>query len=65
VPDGHMIIFRDGNKMNTALENLMLVTRGENAVMNRRKLRSREGEVTETWLLIAKVMIARRKKKDG
>lgn len=63
VPDGYLVTFKDSNKQNCVLENMMLITRGENAVMNRSGLRFRTPEHTETGLLIAKVKIAAAKKK--
>lgn len=66
VPDGYRVIFKDGNRQNCALENLMLVSLAENAVMNRCNLRFDLPEHTETGLLIAKVRLAaQRKKKHG
>ena len=66
VPDGHRVIFKDGNRQNCVLENLMLVTLAENAVMNQCHLRFENAAHTETGLLIAKVKIAAaRKKKQG
>lgn len=63
VPEGCLVIFKDGNTMNTDLENLALVTRAENGVMNRHGLRFEHPEHTETGILIAKVKIAARKRK--
>lgn len=63
VPEGHVVAFKDSNKQNCVLENMMLITRAENAVMNRSGLRFRTPEHTETGLLIAKVKIAAAKKK--
>lgn len=55
VPSGHLLIFLDGDRMNTKLENLALVTRAENAQMTTRHLRSTVPEHTETGILIAKI----------
>jgi len=35
IPGGHVVIFADGDKSNIALENLLLVSRGELLMMNR------------------------------
>ena len=66
VPDGYNLIFKDKNRQNCTLDNLALVTKAENAVMNRCGLRFEDPEHTETGLLIAKVKIAanKRKKED-
>lgn len=34
VPDGHIVVFRDGNKQNIVIENLELITRAENMRRN-------------------------------
>lgn len=34
LPDGHMIVFRDGNKQNVSLDNLEMITRAENMRRN-------------------------------
>lgn len=63
IPEGHVLIFKNGNKEDVRLENLILVTLEENAVMNRCNLRSRVPELTETGTLIAKIKIEQRKRK--
>jgi hypothetical protein len=68
---GRVIIFADGNKLNMSLDNLLLVTRSELAVMNRLGLISAHRDLTEAGKAIAdiKLLIARRvrelKKKSG
>ena len=67
VPEGHLVIFKDKNKRNYALENLALVSMAENAVMNKNGLRFENAAHTETGILIAKIKIAasKRKKRKG
>ena len=55
VPPGHMLIFMDRDKSNITLENLMLVTAGENAVMNRYGLRSDNPEYITASVTIANI----------
>ena len=67
IPEGMMVSFKDGNIENWHLDNLMLITKGENAVMNTLHLRYDRAEATESGLLVAKVhqaAKARRKKRD-
>lgn len=45
LPDGHLIIFKDGNKRNIALENLELITRAEN--MRRNTMHRYPKEITD------------------
>jgi hypothetical protein len=69
IPRGHIVIFADGNTLNFALDNLLLVSRAEHGVMNRWGLRSGHGELTRVGKSIAdiKMLIAERKReiKDG
>ena len=68
VPNGHVIIFADGNKQNVAPENLILVTRAELLVLNRHKLIGKTKELTETGLLAADLLMKiceRRKSKES
>lgn len=55
IPEGHVVIFKDGNKTNTALDNLMLISQADNAVMNRWGLRTSDPEAAESAVLISKV----------
>lgn len=56
VPEGYVIIFADRNHRNTAIENLRLVTRGELAILNQRGLIKESPELTESGILIAKII---------
>ncbi|MDR2053807.1 MAG: HNH endonuclease [Treponema sp.] len=64
IPRNRMVIFADGNRLNFALDNLLLVSRAEHAVMNRWDLRSAHGELTRAGLAVAdlKMAIAGRKR---
>ena len=63
VPDGYLIIFKDGDHQNCALDNLTMVTRGEHAVMNKSGLRPESPEYMDSAILIAKIKIAANKRK--
>lgn len=65
VPEGHRVIFKDGDRQNCVLENLALISLAENAVMNRHGLRFDKAEHTETGILIAKIKIASLRRKKG
>ena len=65
VPSGCVITFLDGNKKNFSLNNLALISKAENVMMDRFNLRSRNPEFTRTGILIAKIMIACSKRKKG
>lgn len=64
VPEGHALIFGDGNKLNFDPENLILVTRGQLAVLNKNNLIQRNAELTKTAVVIAdlKIKIGQRRK---
>lgn len=55
IPDGCNIVFKDNNKDNIDITNLMLVTKAEHAIMNNKGLRFGNAELTEKGLLIAKL----------
>ncbi len=59
VPDGYFVTFLDGNKLNFDKDNLVLISRAENMFLNKRKLRSKNAKITETGLIIAKVLVKR------
>ncbi|MDN5307965.1 MAG: hypothetical protein PWP16_1328 [Eubacteriaceae bacterium] len=68
IPDNHVLIFLDGDKQNICLENLMLITKQERLIMNRKNLIYSEKELTETGALVAKVLAKqyeRSNKKNG
>jgi hypothetical protein len=53
VPKGHLIVFKDGNKLNIVPENLELITRAEG--MKRNSKHQWPKELTETIILLNKV----------
>lgn len=66
VPKGHVLIFKDGNRENCSLDNLLLATMAESQMMNRKNLRSTVPEITEVGHTLAKLTIATKKKrKEG
>lgn len=56
IPEGYIIIYLDGNKLNLELDNLKAISRAEELIMNKNKLRYDKKELTETGHLIAKVI---------
>lgn len=58
IPENGMIIFKDGNKLNCDISNLMLISNRENAVLNRWKLRSEDPDLLETGVNVARLKIA-------
>ena len=56
IPEGHKIIYADGNKLNNDINNLILVSDNEELIMNKYKLRTEDIELTKTGYLIAKVI---------
>lgn len=64
IPEGMMVGFKDGNKENCDPQNLMLLTKGENAELNGRGLRFSNPEQTEAGLLVAKMHQAVKKRRQ-
>jgi hypothetical protein len=54
IPDGHKIIFLDGDKQNCNIENLALVSNAELLQMTRKGLKTENAELTKTVVLIAR-----------
>ena len=70
IPEGMCITFKNGDKTNCNIDNLMMVTKAENAALTALHYRFEDPEMTETALNIVKVRLAARKErrhrmKDG
>ena len=57
IPEEHVLLFADGNKLNLNLDNLLLITRRQLLVMNRKKLIQNDIELTKSGVIIADVLI--------
>ena len=55
VPKDHVVSFKDGNHANCAIENLVLLTRGEHAMLNHLGLRCSDPEITEAGITLARL----------
>lgn len=56
IPKDHVVIFLDGDKQNLDINNLALITRNELKIMNNQSLRSEDADITETGVLIARLI---------
>jgi hypothetical protein len=65
IPGGHVVIFADNDKSNFRLKNLLLVSRRELDVMNRRHLIFPNAEATKAGLLMAKIILQTKDYKSG
>jgi hypothetical protein len=57
LPKGHAIIFADGNKANLALDNLLMVSRRELMIMNRKNLICPDADLTRSGKAIADIYL--------
>lgn len=57
IPKNHVVIFADGDKRNFNLENLILITQAQNAVMNIKGLRYDDAELTKTGITVADIYL--------
>lgn len=57
IPRGHVVIFADRNQQNVTLDNLLLVSRRELAVMNKRGLIANSMELTKTGIAVADIYL--------
>lgn len=66
IPKGYCVVFADGNKQNCDIDNLLLVSRGELALMNKMHLFSSDAEMTRTGTYVAKMikLLNERKKEN-
>ncbi|MNM10447.1 hypothetical protein D3C81_205750 [compost metagenome] len=67
VPKGYVVIFGDGDRRNFDLNNLILVSRKQLAVMNKNGLIQNNAELTKAGIIIADIYqkIGKRKKVKG
>lgn len=56
IPEGNVIIFLDGNHENFDLDNLEMITKQENLVMNRNKLFKNDKDLTKIGVQIARML---------
>lgn len=63
VPKGSALLFKNGDKTNPDVSNLLLVTRAELARMNQKRLISTDPEQTEVGQNIARLILATAKRK--
>ena len=62
VPKGHKLVFGDGNKRNLTIENILLVSNAEMAVLNKFKLYGGSADLTQTGIHIARLLMEIRSK---
>ncbi len=56
VPEDQIVIFADGDRNNFDINNLVLISKSENLILNRRKMRYEESELTKSSVNVAKVI---------
>lgn len=64
IPEGHKVIFADGNNRNFDLDNLILVSDAEELIMNRNKLFKQDKHLTKAGVAVAKVINKVNKRKE-
>ena len=60
--DGELVWFRDNDRLNCEIDNLMVVTRAQHAVVNKMGLHGATGDLKTTSVLIADLSMARTKR---
>ena len=63
IPEGMMISFRDSNKLNCDIENLMLITKGEHAALTAGGYRSEDPALTDAGLALIRLKNAAKEKR--
>lgn len=64
IPDGHKVIFIDGDYDNLGIENLALVSNRENAYLNKSGLGKAPAEIKPTAIQVAKLAVAANKRAE-
>lgn len=64
IPDGMFIIFKDHNKLNCNIDNLVLINRAENCMLNNMNLRSEDPDLTMAGIQLVRLKHAIRVKKN-
>lgn len=57
LPENHVVVFLDQNKMNTDINNLECISRAELAMMNKYNLFSNEPKITKAAISLVKLML--------
>ena len=65
IPEGHVLVFLDGNTLNTDINNLTCIDRQTNLYLNRQGLRHEDKELTESGILVAEIMKSVNNRKKG
>lgn len=65
IPKGYKVIFADGNRSNFDPDNLIAISSSQELILNRRKLRFEEQDLTKSGVLIAKVIDTANKRQKG
>ena len=63
IPAGHIVVFRDNDRTNVVMSNLMLITRKDNAIINHMGLSGTIDETKDLAVSYAKLVSAVRQKK--
>lgn len=56
IPKKHVVIFADGNRENFDIDNLVLVSKSELLIMNKKKLINTNSDLTKTGVIMAKLI---------
>lgn len=64
IPEGMMVSFKDSNKLNCNIDNLMLITRGENSQLTMRGYRSEDPDLTMAGLAVVRVRNAIKERRN-
>lgn len=56
IPEKYVVIFADGNRENFDIDNLVLVSKSELLIMNKRKLINTNSDLTKTGVIMAKLI---------
>ena len=55
IPEGMLVSFKDGNRQNCDISNLMLITQGESAALSRKGFRFEDPDLTDAGLAVVRL----------
>lgn len=57
IPENHVVVFADQNRLNFDLENLILISRSELAICNKKKFLGPNSDISRAGVLVSRVIV--------
>lgn len=63
IPKNKIVVFLDGNKLNCDIDNLAMISKSENLLMNRRKYYNSNPEITKAYINLVRLEVRKNERK--